>query len=66
MRNRVATRKQRCEAIKDALEFMATVGSTVANGSSPQELYEPIYELARDAEKAFNEAKQELDKFCPP
>ena len=50
--------------IQSALEFMGKVG--LPPGASIAELCKPLQELARDAADAFGEAKQELDKFCPP
>lgn len=49
--------------IQSALEFIGNVG---VPGASIAELCSPLHELACDAAKSFSEAKQELDKFCPP
>ena len=49
--------------VQAALEFMGKVG--IPPGASIAELCAPLQELARDAAKAFGEAKQELDRFCP-
>ena len=50
--------------VQSALELMGKVG--VTQGISIAELCEPIQALASDAAKAFEEAKRDLDNFCPP
>lgn len=50
--------------IQTALEFIGKVG--IPAGMSIVELCQPLQVLARGAAEAFVEAKQDLDRFCPP
>lgn len=52
--------------LQTALEHIAAIPTPNVTSSLLQELCKPLLELALDATKNFNEAKQELDNFCPP